>query len=204
MSSPNPSLYGQTVTMSATVTASDGAMLNGSVEFFNGAAAIASVPVNGGAAVLNYAGLPPGTDNLTAMYLGTPGYGSSVSTAVAQSVSLPDTSTLLAVSPTASTYGQSVTMTATVTAANGQTPTGTVQFFNGATGITGVNLNSSGVATLNYSKLPVGTDSLTAKYLGNGDYSGSKSATVGAVVSAASTTTALTTSPNPSTARAKR
>jgi hypothetical protein len=87
---------------------------------------------------------------------------------------------------------------ATVTASNGLTPSGTVQFFNGSTGITGVTL-SSGVATLNYAKLPVGTLSLTATYLGNSDYSSSSSGAVMQAVSPAATSVSLSTSPNPST-----
>jgi hypothetical protein len=53
------------------------------------------------------------------------------------------TTTSLTVSPATSNYGQPVTMTATVTAADGKTPTGGVQFYftdaSGTKVLTGVD-----------------------------------------------------------------
>jgi hypothetical protein len=71
---------------------------------------------------------------------------------------------------------------ATVTASNGKIATGTVQFFNGSTLITGVDLGDTGQGVLDYSNLPLGTNSITAKYLGNTDYVTSTSNTVSQVV----------------------
>jgi uncharacterized protein YuzB (UPF0349 family) len=76
------------------------------------------------------------------------------------------TTTSLASSPNPSKSGQLVTLTASVTTTGWITPTGTVVFRNSGTVIGKVPLNN-GVAVLQTTKLPVGTLSLTAKYLGD-------------------------------------
>jgi hypothetical protein len=73
-------------------------------------------------------------------------------------------------------------MTATVTSGSTPVTSGTVEFYDGATLITGVNLNSVGEAVLNYANLPVGTDSLTAVYKGNSDYATSTSTAISQMV----------------------
>jgi hypothetical protein len=76
--------------------------------------------------------------------LGADGASYTVSTP-AQAVS---TTTTMSASPNPVTVGAIVTLTATVTAANGTTPTGSVQFLAGSTDIGGpVAINGSGVAT---------------------------------------------------------
>jgi len=63
-------------------------------------------------------------------------------------------------------FGQSVTLTASVTAASGTTPTGTVIFLNGTASLGTATLNSSGIATLTLTP-PVGAYSITASYSGS-------------------------------------
>jgi hypothetical protein len=72
-----------------------------------------------------------------------------------------------------SVFGQSVTFTATVTAVapGAGTPSGTIDFKDGATTIaSGVLLNGSGVATFATSSLSVGPHSITAVYSGDGNF----------------------------------
>src|SRR5262249_1463457 len=91
--------------------------------------------------------------------------------------SLTATTTALTSSVNPSKFGQAVTFTATVTVKPGfatGTPTGTVSFFNGTTGIGNSSLNS-GVATLTTSTLPLGTNSITAKYSGDANFISSTS-----------------------------
>jgi hypothetical protein len=109
------------------------------------------------------------------------------------------TTTTLTSTPNPSTFGQSVTLTATVTSAGSITPNGTVTFKQGTTTLGSGTLNSGGQASLNTTKLAVGTDSLTAVYAGNSNFAGSTSPVLKQVVNKASTTTALTSTPNPST-----
>ena len=68
-----------------------------------------------------------------------------------------------------STFGQSVTFTATITAPGG-TPTGSVTFSDGAT-LLGTVALTGGAATYTTSALRGGNHSITAAYAGNGTYS---------------------------------
>ena len=73
-----------------------------------------------------------------------------------------------------------MTFTATVAAVSPGTgtPTGTVNFFDGATQIGTGTLNSSGVATFSTSTLSVGTHSITAVYAGDTNFTTSTSTAV--------------------------
>ena len=87
----------------------------------------------------------------------------------------PATSTSLSSSANPSTYGQSVTFTATVTAQSG-TPTGTVAFNDGTTTLGTGTLNGSGQATLTTSSLAAGSHSVTAAYANFPSFASSTSA----------------------------
>jgi hypothetical protein len=105
--------------------------------------------------------------------------------AVLINTSVNATITALTTSPNPSSFGQSVTLTATVTGQPGfykGRPTATVTFFDGATNIGSSNLGSNGMATLTASTLPVGTDSITATYNGNSNFASSTSPAVSQVV----------------------
>jgi hypothetical protein len=73
-----------------------------------------------------------------------------------------------------STYGNSVTFTATVTPST-PTPTGQVTFYDGGTQIGTPQTLSSGTATLSISNPAVGSHSITASYGGDSNYTGSTS-----------------------------
>jgi Bacterial Ig-like domain (group 3) len=106
--------------------------------------------------------------------------------------------TTLQASAASSNTGQSVTLTATVSAQSGNnTPTGTVTFYNGTTSLAAANLGSSGLATLSSTTLPAGSDSLTASYGGDSKDNSSVSSALSFVVTqtAVATTTMLTASP---------
>jgi hypothetical protein len=88
------------------------------------------------------------------------------------------TSTVLTSSPNPSAYGQTVTLTATVTIHKGfshGSPTGKVAFFDGINNLGSSDLNSSGVALLLVSSLAVGTHSITATYNGDVNFATSTS-----------------------------
>jgi hypothetical protein len=95
-----------------------------------------------------------------------------------------------------SVYGQTVTFTAHVTPT---AATGTVTFYDGGTSI-GTGTLSGGTATYTTTafQLAVGSNSITAKYGGNGTYSSSTSSALTQTVNAASTTTAVSSGANPS------
>lgn len=113
------------------------------------------------------------------------------------------TTTTVTTSLSPSVFGQPVTLTATVTTAGLGTPTGNVQFFDGAASLGIVALNASGVATLMTSSLSVATHTITAQYAGavtacNGTFNASNGSLAGGqVVNKASTTVGVITSSNP-------
>jgi len=74
------------------------------------------------------------------------------------------TATALTSSPNPSVVGQTVTLTATVTADSGPVPTGTVTFVNSGVGTMGTATLKNGVATLTTSTLGQGTATINATY----------------------------------------
>lgn len=91
---------------------------------------------------------------------------------------LPSTTLDLTSAPNPSTFGQSVTFTATVSPI---TATGTVTFTEGAA-ILGTGTLSSGLATFATAGLPVGSHVISATYGGDSNFTGSVSTTITQVV----------------------
>ncbi len=197
---PNPSPFGQPVTLTATVSpvSPGGGTATGTVEFFSGATSLGTATLSSGTATLQTTAIPTGVNTLTAKYDGDTSFLTSTSQGVTQTISATTpTTTGLTTSASSSTYGQSVTLKATVTDSGSGTPTGSVQFFSGSTSL-GTAAFSNGVATLATTALPVGADSVTAHYLGDSNFAPSTSSPTTVTVSQSSTTTALTATPNPS------
>lgn len=200
---PTSSTFGQAVTLTATVTNTEPGSTDtptGIVSFFSGSTLLGTANLNAsGVAVLGTSALAAGTNQVTARYDGNPEFSSSTSPAVEVTVAPATTLTTLNVAPTSSVFGQSVTLTTTVsvTATGAGTPTGTVEFFSGTTSLGTANL-VSGAASLQVTTLAVGNNSITAKFLGSDNFATSTSGPVTSTVSQASTTTTLTTAPNPS------
>jgi hypothetical protein len=193
--SPNPAVLGQQVTFTATVNPASGSNTpTGTVTFTEGATTLGTSTLEGGMCDFNTSSLPLGSDTITATYGGDVAFNSS-SSSVTETVQESATTTTLSASPTSSVYGQSVTLTATVTldTTSSDTLAGTVDFLSGGTTLGSVSL-TSGVATLNTSSLPIGTDSITASYEGNVDFGGSSSSEVPVTVAQAATSTTLTAS----------
>jgi hypothetical protein len=189
-SSLNPSVFGQTITLTATVSP---VTATGTVTFYNGSTALGTGSLSGGKATLSLSTLAKGTHSLTATYSGDKYDLPSTSSVLSQVVSLAISSTILTSSPNPSVFRQTVTLTAAVSPA---TATGTVTFYRGTTSL-GTGTLSGGVATLGLSSLSVGSHVLTANYGGDESDSSSKSPSVTQVVEN-TTSTVLTSSPNPS------
>jgi poly(3-hydroxybutyrate) depolymerase len=206
-SSLNPSMYGQAVTFTATVSSGGSGTITGNVGFYNGSTSLGTGAVSGGQAsyTTTKLQLPAGTDSITAVYKGSTTFATSTSGVLSQKVTstggATPTTTTLTSSQNPSTYGQTVSFTAAVAAggeplpasANGDTVT-----FKQGTNTIGTEKLSGGSATFMTSTLTTGgTDSISAVYGGDSTYAGSTSNTVKQVVDTAPTTTALVTSPNP-------
>jgi fibronectin-binding autotransporter adhesin len=97
------------------------------------------------------------------------------------------TATTLTSAPNSSVYGQSVTLTAvvTATASGATTPTGTVTFLDGGTVLGTAALDANGRAVLTRADLGAGGHSLTAVYQGQGAFVTSTSAALAQTVSPA-------------------
>src|SRR5436309_108127 len=199
-STPNPSLAGQAVTLSTTVTAVAPAVgiPTGTVTFRDGATPIGTVTLVNGSASLVTSTLTTGNHSLTAVYNGSQNFLTSTSPAVTQVVN-SQTTTSLTAPPNPSVIGQAVTLTAVVSpvAPGTGVPTGTVTFRDGATVLGTVTL-VNGSASLVTSTLAVGSHSLTAAYSGGGNFLASTSAVVAHTVNPGNTSTSLTSTPNPS------
>jgi hypothetical protein len=196
-SSLNPSFINQSVTFTAVVTSRSRTIPDGEfVTFYDGTTAIASAALAGGTAAYSTSTLSARTHSIKARYSGDAFLAPSTGS-VTQAVLKYTTTTTLSSSPNPSTYAQPVTLTATVTSA-GPAPTGTVTFRNGSVILGSRTLNAGGIATLTTTKIPVGTDSLTATYNGDASNGKSVSAAITQTVSQASISMVLTSTPNPS------
>jgi hypothetical protein len=143
-SSQNPSTFGQPVTFTATVASGAGTP-TGTVTFKDGETTLGTDTLSGGIATFSTASLAAGTHTLTAEYRGDTNFVSGTGTlAGGQVVDRAATTTTLVSSPNPSTFGQTVTFTATVASGAG-TPTGTVTFKDGATTL-GTGELSGGIA----------------------------------------------------------
>jgi len=165
-SSLNPSIYGQKVTWTATVTSSGSFMPTGKVKFTWSGNTIGSATLNtSGVATLNKSNLNAATYPLTAVYAGDADNLGSTSTILNQVVLQATSSATLTSSPNPSAQGQAVTFTATISSPT-VLPTGPVTFMAGKT-VLGTAQLSGGKAKLTISSLAVGSTRVTATYYGN-------------------------------------
>ena len=184
----------------------------GTVTLKNGSALI-----DGGNFALNSAGTtadqpvatPPGSYSLTASYGGDASFNaSSTSAPVTFIVTKAGTSATLASSVSTLASGASATLTATLTTTSfGAPPTGTVTFYSGTT-VVGVAtsfkatfssttgyVSVAAAGTFASNLFPAGTDSITAVYSGDTNYTGSTSSAVTITTSKTTTTTVVTLNP---------
>ena len=213
----NPSNYGQAVNFTATVTAG----ATGTVQFYldsNPTPFDTETLASGSATSNNINSLTAGSHTITAVYSGDTNFASSTGT-TAQTVNTagPNSVTVTS-SANPSSYGQSVTFTATINGANGlvkrrnvrgkpQDVTGSVTWSsNTGCGTTPVTSGNPGTATCTVpnsvvSSLAVGSYPITATYSGDGNHNGGDNGTFTQQVVASASTTTLgpaAFSPNPS------
>jgi hypothetical protein len=200
-SSVNPSVFGQTVTFTATVSAvapGVGAP-TGTVTFNDNGASIGSATLAGGVGTFSTLALSVGTHPITAAYASDGNFASSTSGIVTQTVNKDTTTVTLTSSVNPSSFSQLVTFTATITANSpgSGTPTGTVTFKDNGVSI-GTGALAGGVATFSISTLALGTHPITASYPGDANFIGNVSGIYTQTVITDSTSSSLTSSANPS------
>ena len=190
-SSPNPSTFGQTVQLTATVTGVNGSGTpTGTIAFNDGGTNLATVNLTGGTATFSISTLSVGSHTLTASYSGDATFATSVSPPINQQVNKGVTVTTLSASPTSVGQGQGVLLTAKVTPLGA---TGTVTFLDGGTSL-GTAALVAGTASTTTSFSTNGNHSITAVYNGDTNYATSTSAAVMVSVGLPNTTTALSAS----------
>ena len=208
-SSSNPSTYGQSISFTATVT---GSSPTGTVQFnVDGSAFGSPVTLSSGSATSgSITTLTVGTHTVTAVYSGDGNNNGSTGTlSGGQVVNNAGTTVTVGSSGSPSTYGQSVTLTATIVGQNGllkkkpgasPSPSGTVTWSsNTGCGTTPVTANgNNGTASCTTSALPVGSDTVTANYSGDSNHNAGSGSTV-QNVNQVTTTTSVQSSLDPST-----
>jgi hypothetical protein len=185
LSSLDPSTYGQAVSFTANVT---GSSPTGTVQFnVDGSAFGSPVTLASGSATSgSISTLTQGTHTVTAVYSGDGNnQGSTGMLSGGQVVNQATAGTVVTSNLNPSSYGQSVTFTATISGEYGllknrkkgpkaEDVSGTVQWSaNTGCGTTTVTTGNPGIATCTTSSLPVGTDTITATYSGDSNHGGS-------------------------------
>lgn len=174
VTSLTPSVYGEQVSLTATITPTLPANLSptGTVTFSIGGTTLGTAivgTVNGtSTAVLTLSNLPVGANQtIVANYSGDSSFIGSTGT-VSQTVSKTSTRTVLGSTATTIEKGQTVVFTAQVfsVAPGGGVPTGTVTFKDDTTVLATVVLNN-GVASYQRALGVVGANSITAIYTGD-------------------------------------
>ncbi|MES4892200.1 Ig-like domain repeat protein [Streptomyces sp. NPDC096012] len=205
VSSANPSVSGQAVTLTATVTAgpAGAGVPAGTVTFtFGDGSPSVTAPLTAGTAQTThtYTTTSGSPYTVTATYDGASDFSPSSGTTT-QTVARTGSSTTVVSSPKPSVSGQSVTLTAVVAATppGAGTPTGTVTFTFGDSSPSVTAPLTAGTATTGhvYPSAAGSPYAVTATYSGDGDHAPS-SGTSRQTVNAAATGTTVTTSDNPS------
>jgi hypothetical protein len=165
-SSLNPSIYGQSVTWTATVTTSGSVPPTGKVNFIWSGYNIGSATLNSsGVAILTRSNLNADAYPLTANYAGDANNLASTSPILNQTVLQATSAATITSSPNPSSVGQAVTFTATITSPT-VTPTGPVTFTTGKT-VLGTAQLSRDKATLTISSLAAGSNVVTVTFAGD-------------------------------------
>ncbi len=175
--SQNTTVFGEQVTITATVTvAAPGVGTpSGDVSFVSGTTILGTVALSGGKAALNVGSLAVGTHMITAAYQGDGSFAASQNI-VGQTVNKADTTISVTASDGNSAFGQTVTLSAAIAAQapGAGTPSGSVTFKNGAATLGTVPI-SGGTATLDVSGLAVGTHAIAVEYSGDSSFMSSDS-----------------------------
>src|SRR5262249_19930890 len=169
----------------------------GTVTFVEGATPLATATLSGGVATFTSSTLSVGSHVVQATYAGDASFTGSSGT-TSQSVDTTSTTTTLISSSASTTYGDSVTFTATV-AGPGGTPSGTIVFFVDGANAGSVDLDASGTATLTTAALGAGTRTISATYGGDQSYSTSDATPIAQSIARRTSTTSLVSSKNPGT-----
>ncbi len=197
-SSQNPAVITEIVTYTATIASQFGGAATGTVVFQDGGSTVATVSIGGNKAAYSAKYSSVGTHSMTATYSGDNNNSGSGSTALVEQINKGFASTTaLTTSGSPSLAGQPVTFTAMVTSTHGFIRDGELVTFYDDTTAMGTSATASGVATFTTSSLDGKRHLIKATYPGDETFRPS-TGSVTQVVSKNATTTALSSSLNPS------
>jgi len=189
------SSFGTSVELTVAVSGNKGPGA-GTVQFLNGGVAIGSACtlVSGGCSS-TVSGLEVGAHTFTGTYTDTSGnYVSGTYGSLAFSVTKASVTIVVTSRTNPSRLGDTTIFDATVSGA-GISPTGTLQFKDGANNLGSAATLNSGAASISLSSLTIGSHSITATYSGDTNYnSGGTSNSVNQVVNKALSTVAVVSS----------
>jgi autotransporter-associated beta strand protein len=203
---PSSPLYGQAVTVNATVSGLNGPP-TGNVRFYNGAATLANLlgtaSLSGGTASLPLSSLlNAGTYTITAVYEGDTDFVTSTNT---YTLTIGKATTILSITPSGTqVFGNQISFTINAAATSSGTPgtpTGSVTLVNTTNNTTiGTASLVNGQIAFNTSSLPAGTYSFQATLTGSGNYGNSSQTLTNFTITKANTTVAAPVSSAPSVA----
>lgn len=162
--------FGGEVTFTATVSGPD-TMPTGTVTFMDGSTSIGTGTLSAsGVATFQTTTLAGGSHTITAVYSGDTNFNTVTSSAATHTVTPISATMAVTSSENPSIYGDTVTLTITMSGVNGIVPTGSVTVMDGSTNLGTLTLSAGGTATLTSSSLNAGTHSFTVTYSGDSNY----------------------------------
>jgi alpha-tubulin suppressor-like RCC1 family protein len=171
-SSANPSVYGQSVKIMATITSTGSSTPTGLVVFRNGTLTVGAAHLDAnGVATLTSNRLPVGTLAITAIYYGDSRSAASTSAPFSQTVNQIPTFLTLDVLPNPTLAGERVQLTARIQN-TGIFFTGSVVFTLGGVTLGTAPVGGGNEAIILTTALPKGTDIVTATYSGTTNFAG--------------------------------
>ncbi len=206
ISVPPTATFGSSFTVLITVTGASGvAYPTGTVTVqpqgtgysasFN-AGVTSSGATSAGSAGVTVQATGAGTITFTATYTGDKNFAAAGPVTTTAAIAKTTSKIILSFSPTNPVAGQSTTLIAKVGFASSIAPTGTVQFFNGATPIGSAALDATGTATFP-TTFTTGTQAITAVYSGDANYNGGTSPAANTNTGSTPTAATLSINPNP-------
>jgi YVTN family beta-propeller protein len=178
---PNPSVYGQPLTLTATVASTASGTPTGPVQFLLNGAVLTTVLLgaNGAATfTTNFPFLLPvgSTESFSAVYEGDVYFAASTSPAVSQIINKASTNvTSVYATPNPPTDPQKLNATVGALSPGGGIPTGKVVFQEGQTILGTAGLDSTGAAVVP-TYLPGGPHTVSVTYLGDSNFNASSAA----------------------------
>jgi streptogramin lyase len=198
---PSPGVFGQPVTLTATVTSIVG-IPTGTVTFSDRSTILGSATLDANGQAKLSVMLAAGGHDLSAQYVGNTTFASSTSTTLSEPVNPAPTVIAISASANPALVGQSVTFTATVSPVQPGigTPSGTVTFIDSGNVVATVALDATGRASFSTSFTSANSHTIQAVYHGSQDFAASSqslieqvNATTGKVASITTLTASATT-----------